>query len=327
MAEHRRPLSAAMQYKKSAASHRAVASAAAKSVAKQVAQQKASRLSDPPVMHSVAGAIGAMIALVLVYPLDNARTRAHVRRKPAPISSVSIMEEVIKTEGIGGLFSGMSTALIGVGVSWSVYYYLYTYIRQSLRRWKSESLSVIDNMIASFLAGVVSAIISNPIWVVNTREKIKQSRKNSFLTSLRLLVEEEGLSSLMAGVGPAIVLVFNPTIQFVVYERLKLMLMNVKQQREGHSPDRHELASTSTSLTSTELFTIGAISKIVALIATYPYQVVKSRAHVLQMADEPRDGLFRVLLRIAQSEGVSGLYRGFFAKVVSSALSAALMFV
>eukprot|EP01068_Selenidium_serpulae_P013752 Selendium_serpulae@DN6001_c0_g1_i1.p3 len=85
-------------------------------------------------------------------------------------------------------------------------------------------------MIASFLAGVVSAIVSNPVWVVNTREKIKQSRKNWFLTSLISLVEEEGLSSLMAGVGPAIVLVFNPTIQFVVYERLKVVLTSVKQQ-------------------------------------------------------------------------------------------------
>eukprot|EP01068_Selenidium_serpulae_P013753 Selendium_serpulae@DN6001_c0_g1_i2.p2 len=158
-------------------------------------------------------------------------------------------------------------------------------------------------MIASFLAGVVSAIVSNPVWVVNTREKIKQSRKNWFLTSLISLVEEEGLSSLMAGVGPAIVLVFNPTIQFVVYERLKVVLTSVKQQRAAQGTDRH---SRSASLTSMELFVIGAISKIVALIATYPYQVVKSRAHVLQMADEPRDGLFRVLLRIAQSEGVSG---------------------
>eukprot|EP00923_Selenidium_pygospionis_P031811 GHVN01056248.1.p2 GENE.GHVN01056248.1~~GHVN01056248.1.p2 ORF type:complete len:232 (-),score=25.40 GHVN01056248.1:1543-2238(-) len=185
------------------------------------------------------------------------------------------------------------------------------------------------------MAGLCAAVVSNPVWVLNTREKVKQTQLKGLFASLRDLIKEDGLSGLMAGLGPAIVLVLNPSIQFAVYERLKSIALARKQLRLGKDashpdalpPRIYDGVSPGPTLSSPESFLLGAVSKVAALIATYPYQVVKSRAHAARRPDEHRDGTFRCLLRIAQREGMAGLYRGFFSKVFASGLTAALMFV
>lgn len=164
-------------------------------------------------------------------------------------------------------------------------------------------------MIAGAIAGSATVLLTNPIWVVNTRmtarksevaattadgEGVKRVRSPSTLGTLRKLLREEGLRSLFAGVLPALVLVVNPILQYTIFEQLK----NAVERRKGSVGPR-------------DAFYLGAIGKLLATSITYPYITVKSRAHVASR-DGPKDSMMQSLRRVVREEGWAGLYAGEF---------------
>jgi len=165
-------------------------------------------------------------------------------------------------------------------------------------------------------------LLTNPIWVVNTRMTARKSesgegelpggekrpaKKRSTIGTLLSLLKEEGPSSLFAGVLPALVLVINPILQYTIYEQLR----NVIEKRRKVGPR--------------DAFYLGAIGKLLATTITYPYITVKSRAHVATKND-PQVGMWKSLNNIVKDEGYSGLYKGIVPKVSQSVLTAAFLF-
>lgn len=180
-------------------------------------------------------------------------------------------------------------------------------------------------MIAGAIAGSATVLITNPIWVVNTRMTTRQAdsfssklatssilsgkpaRKPSSFATLMAVCKLEGPTTLLAGVLPALVLVVNPILQYTIFEQLK----NIIEKRRR--------------LTSRDAFFLGAIGKLLATSITYPYIMVKSRMHVASK-DCPREGIMQSLERIVREEGWSGLYKGIIPKVIQSVVSAAFLF-
>ena len=160
-------------------------------------------------------------------------------------------------------------------------------------------------MIAGAIAGSATVLITNPIWVVNTRMTARQSvsaspslpapspSKPSTLSTLMKLFKTEGPMALFAGVLPALVLVINPILQYTVFEQLK----DVLEKRRRVTPR--------------DAFVLGAIGKLLATSITYPYITVKSRMHVASK-DGPQDGMMQSFRRVVREEGSSGLYKGDF---------------
>ena len=155
---------------------------------------------------------------------------------------------------------------------------------------------------AGALAGSATVLITNPIWVINTRMTARQqesqdekgqqmNKKPSTIGTLLKMLKEEGPMSLFAGVMPALVLVINPILQYTVYEQLK----NMVERRRKVGP--------------TDSFYLGAIGKLIATAVTYPYLTVKSRAHVAGK-EGPKDNMFTSFNKILRDEGWSGLYGG-----------------
>lgn len=179
-------------------------------------------------------------------------------------------------------------------------------------------------MIAGAIAGSATVLITNPIWVINTRMTARQSQslsglpkptsasdeprqKSSSLATLMNLCRIEGPIALLAGVLPALVLVINPILQYTIFEQLKDML---EKRRK---------------ITPRDAFFLGAIGKLLATSITYPYITVKSRMHVAR-EQGPRDGMVQSLTRIVRDEGWSGLYKGIVPKVTQSVVTAAFLF-
>ena len=179
-------------------------------------------------------------------------------------------------------------------------------------------------MIAGAIAGSATVLMTNPIWVVNTRMTARQSdsssdlpgpatesekpaRKPSTIATLINLIKEEGPLALFAGVLPALVLVINPILQYTIFERLKDAL--AKRRR----------------VTPRDAFFLGALGKLAATSITYPYITVKSRMHVASK-NGPQDGMMQSLKRIIREEGWGGLYKGIGPKVSQSVITAAFLF-
>ena len=143
-------------------------------------------------------------------------------------------------------------------------------------------MTTAESMLAGLIAGSATVILTNPIWVVNTRETARKDIPSSeskekdltllpageaakeaahkptgFLRILRDIIKTEGVAALWSGVIPALVLVINPIIQYTVFEQLKNVLERRKQAR----------------LTPNDAFLLGALGKLIATGVTYPYSI------------------------------------------------------
>lgn len=69
---------------------------------------------------------------------------------------------------------------------------------------------------------------------------------------------------------------------------------------------------------------LGALSKSIATIITYPLQVAQTRQRRLQ---EGKLSTATILLRLLKKNGVAGLYQGLETKMIQTVLATALMFM
>jgi adenine nucleotide transporter 17 len=263
------------------------------------------------VAHALAGAGGGLLSMALTYPLITLSTRAQVESKRAQSSTLNAARRIIKREGLAGLYAGLDSALFGITVTNFVYYYWYEWTRSffekaALKAGRASSkLTTVESMLAGALAGSATVLLTNPIWVINTRMTTRKSESDeqvlpgstpaakapSTLGTLLALVRDEGFGRLFAGVMPALVLVINPILQYTVFEQLK----NALEKKRRVTPK--------------DAFYLGALGKLLATSITYPYITVKSRMHVAGK-DGPRESMLTTFKRIISEEGYKGLYGG-----------------
>ena len=210
------------------------------------------------------------------------------------------------------MYAGLDSALFGISVTNFVYYYWYEWTRAGFEKAAvnsgraSKRLTTVESMIAGAIAGSATVLLTNPIWVVNTRMTTRKKNKEtdgSLLSgakspkapttvgTLLALLKEEGPQALFAGVVPALVLVVNPILQYTIFEQLKNVLEKKKR------------------ITPTVAFMLGALGKLFATSITYPYITVKSQMHVAGR-DGGKEGMLQAMRRIINNEGYQGLYKG-----------------
>ena len=102
-------------------------------------------------------------------------------------------------------------------------------------------------------------------------------------------------------------LTINPAITYGVYERVKNLI----------------LIASGGNMSPGKSFVIGALSKTLATVVTFPYILSKIR---LQAKNTPYKSAFDVLSHIAREKGILGWYQGMQAQIVKAVLSQALLF-
>ncbi|KAK1639917.1 mitochondrial carrier domain-containing protein [Colletotrichum phormii] len=288
------------------------------------------------VAHALAGAGGGLLSMALTYPLITLSTRAQVESKRADSAFLTAVQKIVAREGVSGLYSGLESALFGISVTNFVYYYWYEFTRAFFEAAAekagraSKKLTTVESMIAGAIAGSATVIITNPIWVVNTRmttrggnnankgkeagastdeeaQVAKPKKAPSTIGTLLALIKNEGPQALFNGVIPALVLVINPILQYTLFEQMK---NTVEKKRR---------------VTPTIAFFLGAAGKLFATSVTYPYITVKSQMHVAGNG-EKKEGMSQAISRVIREEGYAGLYKGIGPKVTQSVLTAALLF-
>lgn len=294
---------------------------------KAVVAATAAQQSDN-IAHALAGAGGGILSMVLTYPLITLSTRAQVESKRAQSTTLDAVRRIVQREGISGLYSGLESALFGISVTNFVYYYWYEWTRAAFEKAAkkagrvSKKLTTVESMIAGAIAGSATVLITNPIWVINTRMTARKAESEeqalpggaparkaskSTIGTLMELLQQDGPKALFAGVIPALILVINPILQYTIFEQLK----NYVERRKRITP--------------TDAFYLGALGKILATSITYPYITVKSRMHVASK-DKAKESINESLKRIVKEEGYVGLYKGIGPKVTQSAITAAFLF-
>jgi len=290
------------------------------------------------VAHALAGAGGGVISTVLTYPLITISSRLQVQKddagKDAYKGALDAVRKILQKEGPLGLFSGVNSALFGIAITNGVYYYWYEFVKAAfLATSKKRGMSTPESMAAGAVAGAATVLITNPIWVVNTRQTTKKDsleegqkaqqmckvtkNKASAWSTFISIVREDGPFALWQGLIPALILVANPIIQYTAFEQLKRRLEKFK-------------ATNGSKLMSWDFFLLGAMSKLIATSITYPYIVVKSRMQLKQSKSDDAARYNSVLdgfQKIIRKEGIQGLYKGLNSKLLQSVLTAAMLFM
>lgn len=277
--------------------------------------------------------------MTATYPLIFLSTRAAVETNNENKSTYEAVKDIVKREGVLGLYSGLGSSLWGIAITNGVYYYFYERTRGVILSSRSggKGLSTLESMITGWIAGSATSIISNPIWVVQTSQAVQSMaestesssptpipgpiRKLSILQTIQHILVTDGPLGFMRGLGPALVLVINPVIQYTVFEQLKNMLV---KRRTAALRAAGGAAAAAAVLTDLDFFMLGALSKFIATGSTYPYIVVKSR---LQAGHAKYKSAVDGILSIIKNEGVGGIYKGVGNKLIQSVLTAAILFV
>ncbi|KAI8462010.1 peroxisomal membrane protein PMP47B [Phakopsora pachyrhizi] len=355
-------------------------------------------MTSDSLVHAYSGALGG------IYPLISISTRAQVeaRRHPGE-SSLEAALHLIKREGFRSLYDGLGSSLIGIAVTNGIYYLFFEEARSILllrsSRPSRKSLSTIESMISGAVAGTMTAVLTNPIWVVNTRQTVRvirpqlpnqsclssstgslpttsntsktsantitpnssststsntitRSKRMGFLQTVLFILRTDGPMALFRGLGPALILVINPILQYTLFEQMKNILIanrakNFKLSSSSISATKILKAASGSSqaglkgssghldngvegyrnLRDLDFFILGAISKLFATGSTYPYLTVKSRMQSGQAEGRSYKNTFDGLRKIIKKDGVSGLYRGIGPKLTQSVLTAAFLFL
>jgi len=276
-------------------------------------------------VHAVAGTVGGATAMTVFYPLDVIRTHMQVTLHKE--SSVHATMELVKKEGIEALYRGLSATLISLGCSNFVYFYANNLFKVLLRKFTGKEVTVLQNLFVASLAGVINVFLTCPLWVANTRLKLQKRKTDSekfkgTFDAIKKIAEKEGVLALWNGTSASLLLVSNPTIHFVVYDKVKsLLLARVLEKGLKH-------------LSSFEIFLNGAIAKASATVLTYPIQMAQTRlrsAATLKEGEKESIHKYRnttdVLLKVFRTDGILGWFAGLNAKLLQTVLTAAFQFL
>ncbi|ANB15201.1 Yia6p [Sugiyamaella lignohabitans] len=275
-------------------------------------------MSNDNVAHALSGAGGGALSMVVTYPLitlstraqtESARSQTSEQGKAQKLTAVEAAKQIIAREGISGLYSGLESALFGISITNFIYYYFYEGTK-AIYQQTNPQLSTAQSMIAGAIAGSATSVLTNPIWVVNTRMTVRDTdgEKATTLSTIRDIIHKDGVGAFFSGIGPALVLVINPVLQYTIFEQLR----NAVEKRRKMTP--------------LDAFFIGALGKIVATSVTYPYITLKARLQLRRKNNSESSSLIQGIKNIIERDGVSGLYKGLSTKVLQSALSSAFLF-
>lgn len=292
-----------------------------------MAEASSRLLSLHNLLQAVCGAFGSATSIAAFYPLETVRTRLQVDADLIPRSPILFALHIGRSEGVRSLYRGLPSLVLALSVTNFVYFYAF----HGLRAMCDTNTASTDFICAS-IAGIVTVLVSNPLWVVNTRLKLqgvsfkakekgesKEWRYNSVLGCLFGIAQREGWQALWSGTSSSLMLISNPTLQYSCYEYLKRIQM---ESIVAISPHIRHLLN-------------GALSKFVATVFTYPLQLIQTQRRSGRFTEKTNPQMnkkssFLSLVdqgsTIIKRYGMAGLFRGLESKLLQTVLSAALMF-
>ncbi|KAI9925756.1 hypothetical protein AWENTII_012130 [Aspergillus wentii] len=297
--------------------------------------EKSGNTHQPSPWESVAsGTAAAILANVLVYPLDIVKTRLQVQVQQKQddndeekaddagpkqyANAIEAIRQIIQEEGISGLYNGLGSSVLGTASMNFAYFFWSATARDAyqsvLRSYnQTDSNSITKELGLGAVGGALAQLCTNPISVVITRQQTRHAndeKKSIWETIVEIVQSEDGWTGLWRGFKVNLILVINPMITYGSYQWLRGKLFTKK------------------NISSKDAFILGALSKVMATIATHPLIVAKTMLQ--SKPPECRQGKpFRsfteVLHYIFKNEGLLRLYKGLLPQISKGFLVQGLM--
>ncbi|KAG6403451.1 hypothetical protein SASPL_135673 [Salvia splendens] len=325
------------------------------------------------IVNGIAGAGGGIVAQIITYPLQTVNTRQQTERIakesiPPSASSPALIQifHLIRSEGIGGLYSGLKPSLLGTAASQGIYYSFYQAFKN-----KAVALALANKTkgrgdgTPGMLSWLLVAALAGAYTYTQAERKIVEAKKEALLkeasqnalsqSSLTMqlaqldsikprpygtiqaaceVYNESGVAGFWKGIVPTLIMVCNPSIQFMIYESL---LKRLRSRRSAKKQGSTNIKALEVNLLTCLVFSInliflvGAIAKLGATVCTYPLLVVKSRLQAKQEIGGNLSlrysGTIDAIIKMIRYEAVRSFYKGMSTKIVQSVFAASVLFM
>ncbi|PWY65933.1 mitochondrial carrier [Aspergillus eucalypticola CBS 122712] len=272
-----------------------------------------------------SGTTASILANVIVYPLDNIKTKlqVHVQRRqrttqseekgelgspppspPSYDSLISVVTHIIQEEGLPGLYRGLGSSILNTASMNFAYFYWSSHARTAYQKFFRGShnpveTNIVTELLLGAVGGAMAQLCTNPIAVIVTRQQTCRASDDakSMIAVLREIVN--------------LILVVNPMITYGLYQWLRGELLRVRAP-----------------LSSMDAFLLGALSKVAATVVTHPLIVAKTMLQSKTRechGERPFQGFTEVLRFIVRHEGMRRLYKGLGPQIVKGFLVQGLM--
>ena len=248
-----------------------------------------------------------------------------------------ILFTIHKIEGWRALFKGLGPNLIGVIPARAINFYTYGNGKRIIsERFNDGNEAAWVHLCAAATAGIATGTVTNPIWLVKTRLQLDKSNaersgtqsvrqyKNS-LDCIRQTLRNEGVRGLYRGLSASYLGVSESTLQWVLYEQMKLYLSR-RQERLLALGQKSTIWDRIVDWNGK--VTAAGTAKFFAAIVTYPHEVVRTRLRQAPRQDGQLKytGLIQCFKTIWKEEGMASLYGGLTPHLLRVVPSAAIMF-
>lgn len=290
----------------------------------------------------VAGLTAGTLTTVAVHPLDLIKIRLQLLATSAHRHGYreiarSIISSSQNSHLLRETYRGLGINIAGNAVAWGLYFGLYREAKDLIYNWamtdcdqvvkftdRDGKMSSLMYLSAGATSGLLTSILTNPIWVIKTRIMSTSSRAHGSYKStwdgVKRLLQNDGLRGMWYGLLPSMFGVSQGAIYFMIYDTLKHRFSSISY-REGDNRSGND----NLKLKTTETIFITSLSKMISVTAVYPFQLFKSNLQSFQAAKKNYT-LYHLINQIYKAEGIAGFYRGLSANLLRSIPSACITF-
>lgn len=266
--------------------------------------------SPTAIVSLLSGAIAGGVEATATYPFEFAKTRAQLQvgasRSKNPFT---VLSQVAKTHGVGAIYTGCSTLIVGTAFKAGVRFLSFDSIRNRLADERGV-LSPARGLLAGMLAGAVESVVAvTPTERVKTalidNAKSGAERYRGGLHASRVILQKHGIAGLYRGL-------VSTTAKQSATSAVRMGSYNVLKEfaRRKNLPQN-----------SAFTFGMGAVAGVITVYATQPFDTIKTRAQSAQGAST-RDAFRSVLL----NGGVRDFWSGSTMRLGRLVLSGGIVF-
>ncbi|KAI9138817.1 mitochondrial carrier domain-containing protein [Paraphysoderma sedebokerense] len=269
----------------------------------------------------VSGTIAGVAQVLVGYPFDTTKVRLQTA-SPSSINSSSpwrVFSDLVKTEGIRGVYKGVGSPVGGVGICNAVLFSANSTFQNVIANYHSRKqhrvVPVTDHAISGAFSGFFIAFLACPIELLKVRLQAQSLSSTAAATSVAQLrykgiadcfihtYATNGLKGLYRGL-PITILRDIPSFAayFGVYEGLKMAWGS----RTGAKGDGK------VEIEKWKVFIIGGVAGVACWLPCYPMDVVKSIIQNDQSKNPPSiKSVVRQLIQTSPNAKIKPFFKGF----------------
>ena len=258
----------------------------------------------------VQGSIGAVIGGCSAHPLDLLKVRMQLQGENIKKNKINLVNtgiNIIKYEGISGLFKGVDACIARQMVYSGTRFGMYDIFKKSLDE-KDNKISMTSKILCAAFAGSIGSFVANPGDLVLVRMQADGNKPigekrgyTSFCNAFKIISRKEGIVNMWTnGLLPNMNRAMITTVgQLAMYDQCKEKLKHfgAKESISTH-------------------FGASFMAAFIASVMSNPIDVAKTRLMNQNAQKKIYSGMWNCITTIIKKEGVLSLYNGFSATFI-----------